>query len=92
MDGPTIGLFCVFGCVTLFLVIRIVELQRRVDSIANQLGLDPPKTGELSERVKELARDPALKIQAIKAYREESGSGLADAKDAVEAYIRGQNS
>ena len=92
MDGPTIGLFCVFGCVTLFLVIRIVELQRRVDSIARHIGLDSVIARELSERVKELARDPALKIQAIKAYREESGSGLAEAKDAVEAYIRSQNS
>jgi hypothetical protein len=41
----------------------------------------------LSERVKELARDPGRKIEAIKAYREETGAGLAEAKEAVEAYL-----
>ena len=41
----------------------------------------------LSERVKELARDPSRKIEAIKVYREETGTGLKDAKDAVEAFI-----
>ena len=40
-----------------------------------------------SDRVKEIARDPARKIEAIKLYREETGAGLADAKAAVEAYI-----
>jgi len=41
----------------------------------------------LSDRVKEIARDPNRKIEAIQAYREETGAGLAEAKDAVEAYI-----
>jgi ribosomal protein L7/L12 len=41
----------------------------------------------LSDRVKELARDPAKKIEAIKVYREETGASLAEAKDAVETYI-----
>jgi hypothetical protein len=42
----------------------------------------------LSERVKAIADDPDRVIEAIKAYREESGAGLADAKSAVEAYVR----
>jgi hypothetical protein len=42
---------------------------------------------ELSERVKAIADDPDRFIEAIKAYREESGAGLADAKSAVEAYV-----
>jgi ribosomal protein L7/L12 len=33
---------------------------------------------------------PARKIAAIKAYREETGAGLADAKRAVEEYIEGR--
>jgi hypothetical protein len=40
-----------------------------------------------SDRVKEIARDPARKIEAIKAYRAETGAGLAEAKEMVEAYI-----
>ena len=41
----------------------------------------------LSERVKQMASDPARKIEAIQAYREESGLGLGEAKAAVEAYL-----
>jgi hypothetical protein len=42
----------------------------------------------LSDRVKELARDPTRKIEAIALYREETGAGLAEAKESVEAYVR----
>jgi hypothetical protein len=46
----------------------------------------PPRP--LSEKVKSLARDPNRKIEAIKVYREETGAGLAEAKEAVEDYVR----
>jgi hypothetical protein len=52
-------------------------------------GIDPDRllaTQPLSDRVKELARDPAKKIQAIKIYREETGASLAAAKRAVESF------
>jgi ribosomal protein L7/L12 len=42
----------------------------------------------LSDRVKELARDPRRKIEAIKQLRDETGAGLAEAKQLVEGYIR----
>ncbi len=41
----------------------------------------------LSDRVKQLARDPATKSEAIKVYREETGAGLPEAKEIVEAFI-----
>jgi hypothetical protein len=44
----------------------------------------------LSDRVKEIARDPARKIEAINIYRKETGAGLAEAKEVVEAYINSQ--
>lgn len=37
-----------------------------------------------------LADDPARKIAAIKAHRDETGSSLAEAKAAVEAYVAGR--
>jgi hypothetical protein len=43
----------------------------------------------LSDPVKEIARDPDRKIEAIKLYREETGAGLRESKEAVEAYIEG---
>jgi ribosomal protein L7/L12 len=44
----------------------------------------------LSQRVKDIARDPSHKIAAIKAYREETGAGLAEAKNAIEAWRRSE--
>jgi hypothetical protein len=54
-------------------------------------GIDPDlpflvPTQPLSDRVRQLASDPARKIEAIKVYREETGAGLAEAKKAVEAF------
>lgn len=96
MDGPIIGAICFFGIVTLMLVFKIyvqtIQIERSVGRIAKQLGVDVLKPSELSERVKDLARDPSRKIEAIKAFREETGAGLAEAKTAVEVYIRSQNS
>lgn len=41
----------------------------------------------LSPEVQELARHPDRKIAAIKLYREQTGVGLAEAKEAVEAFM-----
>jgi ribosomal protein L7/L12 len=62
------------------------RIDRKVTRIATHLGVDATAPLPLSDRVKELARDPARKIEAIKVYREETGVGLAEAKEAVEAY------
>jgi hypothetical protein len=56
-----------------------------------RLGFRKSSTGQppvpLSDRVKELARDPNRKVEAIALHREETGADLAEAKAAVEAYI-----
>lgn len=46
--------------------------------------------GGLSQKVKALADAPAQKIEAIKLHREQTGLGLSEAKDAVEAYLAGR--
>jgi Ribosomal protein L7/L12 C-terminal domain len=67
---------------------RIVRLERQVDFLFRRLGIDPDMA---------LAQDDALPpelydfiargklIQAIKIYRQTTGVGLKEAKDAVEA-------
>jgi hypothetical protein len=50
-------------------------------------GIDPMA---LSVQVQQLA-DAGNKIAAIKLYREETGSGLADSKESVEAYLNKTN-
>ena len=51
--------------------------------------MQPP---ELTEMSKELASDPARKIEAIKRVREETGASLAEAKSWVEDYARNHRS
>lgn len=60
---------------------RIARVERKLDLILGHLGVqqDDPEL----ERVVALVRD-GQKIQAIKAYREVTGAGLKEAKDAVE--------
>lgn len=74
----------VFGLVILAYVATIAG---KVTRIEQQLArLLPPV--ELSAAVKLLAADPTRKIAAIRAHRDETGCGLAEAKEAVEAFIR----
>jgi ribosomal protein L7/L12 len=67
---------------------RITELENKYAKLCGSLGYveEPPKPP--SERVMLLAADPSQKIEAIKAYREETGCGLKEAKDAVEYYMK----
>ena len=67
--------------------VRATAVSRRFDLLVRGLDLDLTERLHLSDRVKEIAADPARKIAAIKAYRDETGAGLADAKAAVELYI-----
>ncbi|ELS54781.1 ribosomal protein L7/L12 [Streptomyces viridochromogenes] len=61
---------------------RVARVERKLDLIIDHLGLrhEDPRMGE----VVALLRD-GKKIQAIKVYREITGAGLKEAKDAVEA-------
>jgi hypothetical protein len=63
------------------------RIEHKLDLVLTHLGVDyapPPKA-----TWQELAGDPARKIAAIKAYREQHGVGLAAAKRAVEDYMEG---
>jgi ribosomal protein L7/L12 len=70
---------------------RLRTLENQVAYIYRHLGLDPadavPAAGGLSPEVVQLINS-GNKIQAIKAHRERTGLGLAEAKDAVEAFER----
>jgi hypothetical protein len=66
---------------------RIGRIERKLNALLRHHGVDPTQGLPLSDRVKQLASDPSQKINAIKAYREETGAGLKEAKDAVESFI-----
>lgn len=67
---------------------RVDELERKLDLVLHRLGLQPDEatTPDHSEIVELLRR--GQKIEAIKLYRERTGLGLKEAKDAVEAIER----
>ena len=69
---------------------RLVRLERKLNAVLRHFQIDPTSAAPLSDRVKELARDPSKKIEAIKAYREETGTSLIEAKTAIEAFTNGQ--
>ena len=72
---------------------RLARLERKIDAIIRHLNVayvDPVSPDGLSQEVQQLANDPAKKIQAIKRHREQTGLGLKEAKDAVEAYMSGE--
>jgi ribosomal protein L7/L12 len=83
------------GAITLnvYFLIRILEriqnTESKLDALLNHFGIEWGKFSEPSNRVKELAKDPSSRIMAIKAYREQTGLGLKDAKDVIEKLAGG---
>ena len=60
---------------------RLDRTERKLDAIMTHLGIHEPEP-DLPD-VQAFLKD-GKKIQAIKAYRERTGAGLKEAKDAVE--------
>jgi hypothetical protein len=84
------GLIVVIVVLTMLLSDRQAKLDRRIDALDRRLRL-VPGLQELEKKLPEwqrLALDPSSKILAIKAYREQTGVGLAEAKDAVEKWMK----
>jgi ribosomal protein L7/L12 len=73
--------------------IRLARLERQVAYLYRHFGLDPqlaeafPAAGEMPPEFTEALRHQNL-IAAIKIYRQVTGAGLAEAKDAVERIAR----
>jgi ribosomal protein L7/L12 len=66
---------------------RLQNIERKLNALIKHHGVDPTQVRlPLSDRVKQLAADPGRKIEAIKVYREETGAGLAEAREATEAF------
>jgi hypothetical protein len=80
--------FAILILLTFGIYMKINRVEGLLLRLMRHHDIDPAERLPLSDRVKEIARDPARKIEAIKFYREETGAGLAEAKRAVEDYIR----
>jgi ribosomal protein L7/L12 len=68
---------------------RLARVEQKLDLLLTHGGLD--YTAAATEAWQALAdKGPTSKIAAIKVYREQSGTGLAEAKRVVEEYIEGR--
>jgi ribosomal protein L7/L12 len=92
MEGIILAIAAVILLVTLIsygnMTARIRNIERKLYALLRHHGVDATQGFVWSERVKQLAADSMRKIEAIKAYREETGAGLAEAKEAIESFTR----
>ncbi|QTZ92181.1 ribosomal protein L7/L12 [Streptomyces auratus] len=65
---------------------RLQRLEKKVDLLLAHAGIAEPEDPRMAEIDELLAQDK--KIQAIKVHRELTGSGLVEAKEAVERRMR----
>ncbi len=69
---------------------RLQDTDYRMNLLLRHAGIDPSRQTEPSERVRALAQEPSQKIEAIKAYREETGADLRAAKAMIESLAAGR--
>ncbi|MEV6596204.1 ribosomal protein L7/L12 [Actinoplanes sp. NPDC051346] len=65
---------------------RLAAVERKLDLVMGHLGIREPEPDAPGAVLRELLA--GRKIQAIKLYREATGVGLKEAKDAVELLAR----
>jgi ribosomal protein L7/L12 len=58
---------------------QMATLHRKLDSIMDHLGIPAPELPEVIRHV-----DNGRKVEAIRAYRQETGASLVEAKQAVD--------
>ncbi|MCX4692497.1 ribosomal protein L7/L12 [Streptomyces sp. NBC_01408] len=85
-----LALIATAGWITSTVSLRMKALETRADRLERRLGLVLEHFGieepehPVTDDVRALLRD-GRKIEAIKVYRQSTGAGLAEAKQAVEA-------
>jgi hypothetical protein len=55
---------------------RLREQDHKLNLLLHQAGIDLLRPAEPSERVKTLAQQPSQRVEAIRAYRQETGADL----------------
>jgi len=91
LQGTAIGIVFILLLFYGNTLARLRGIERKLNALLRHHGVDPTQGFlPLSDRVKQLAADPGRKIEAIKAYREETGAGLAEAKEAIESFTNSQ--
>ncbi len=67
---------------------QLQDAQAKLDALLKHLGVEWGQYAEPSEAVKTLAKHPSTRIEAIKAYREQTGLGLKEAQEVIDKLAR----
>lgn len=62
----------------------VFHIDEQIEYLRRELGIAPRLSPDPSELVRQLALDPKKTVEAIKTYREESGTDLKNAKQVVD--------
>jgi ribosomal protein L7/L12 len=65
-------------------VARIQDVERKLDLVLAHFGIDPTAQVAPSSHVMSLAADPRQRIEAIKAYRMQTGAVVKEAKAVID--------
>ncbi|MCV2354613.1 ribosomal protein L7/L12 [Paucibacter sp. B2R-40] len=63
---------------------QLRESEAKLNALLMHMGIAWGQYAEPSEEVIALAKDPKAKIEAIKAYRTQTGLGLKEAKEVID--------
>ncbi len=70
-------------------LVRIHERLRvheaRLNALMRHFGVAYGSLAEPSDEIKQMIKDPRQRIEAIKAFREQTGAGLKEAKEVIDA-------
>jgi LmbE family N-acetylglucosaminyl deacetylase len=66
---------------------RLRDLEVRFEKLLLHVGFVADPSPPITDEVRVLARTPGAKIAAIRAYRQQTGAGLKEAKEAVEKLM-----
>lgn len=64
---------------------RMHKMEQSLSALLRHFNIDPLAFAPPSDRVKELAADPARKIEAMRVYRQETGADLKAAKSMIDS-------
>ena len=65
----------------------LIRVERKITHIVAFLRIDTSQPPPLSDRVKELARQPGSKSAAIRMYSADTGLGFVESAAVIEAYL-----
>ena len=70
----------------------LARLSQNQYRIILKLGIEPDRFDAPSEEVRELAKQPGKQVEALRAYRKQTGAGLKDAQAAINSLRAGVRS